>query len=95
MTKPVKKSTSGKNIPQKNKKGNTTGQLMQIHLQNKDHVITDEDIENLDLNLSHADSTPPPPELLQPSKDERSEEEIAKAKEDGDRKVTPWDVLGG
>jgi hypothetical protein len=96
MTKPVKKEPGGKNTPQKKKKGQTTDQLMQMHLQDKDHTITAEDIETLDLELGHPDRTPPPPETIVPSEDDRSEEEKKAAKEDLENKhITPWDVLSG
>lgn len=96
MNKPVKKEADGKNTPQKKKKGKTTNQLMHMHLQDKDHTITAEDIESLDLNLGHPQTTPPPPELLVPSEDDRPEEEKKAAKEELEKKqITPWDVLGG
>ncbi len=96
MANPIKKNSAEKNTPQKRKKGKTTKQLMDIHLKDKNHTITDEDIRNLDLKLGHPDTAPMPPEAIIPSADDRSEEEKLPKDEDlGKKKINTWDVLGG
>ncbi|NOT52295.1 MAG: hypothetical protein HOP10_13575 [Chitinophagaceae bacterium] len=96
MTNPKKANSPEKNTPQKRKKGKTTKQLMHLHLQDKAHTITAEDIETLDLNLDHPDRTPPPPEELLPSKDDRPEEEKSEDIDQKEHKITtPWDIIGG
>ena len=76
-----------KATPAKSKKGLTTKQLRDKHLKDKDHVITDEEIENLELGLNRPDrSTSHTPNI--PNSEERPKDE------DKDKKmVTPWDVL--
>lgn len=91
MSKPVKNSAGEKDLPQKKKKGKTTEQLMHIHMQDKNHTITAEDIENLDLKLEQPEEiTDFTPNL--PSEDDGKTPQNA---DDGKKHITPWDVIEG
>ena len=71
----------------KTKKTKTVKALRDRHLKNKDHVITDQDLQDLDLELGHPDrSSTHTPEL--PSKSQRPKDEDKDPK-----RVTPWDLI--
>jgi len=92
MNKP-KKTSPGKSPAPKKKNGKTTKQLMRIHLQDKGHKITDEDIENLDLDLDHVEKDPAPVDV---TPEDLVVPENPDAPKDGDehkKHITPWDVI--
>ena len=76
-----------KKTSEKRSKGKTVKQLRDLHLKNKSHVITTEEIKNLDLELNKPDeSTSHTPDI--PNDSERPKDE------DKDPKmITPWDVM--
>jgi hypothetical protein len=78
---------SGENIPQKKKKGKTVKQLSDKHMKDKTHIITDEEIKNLDLDLNNPETntshTPDIPDDKDRPKDEDKDPKI----------ITPWDVI--
>lgn len=89
MNKPVKNNPGEKNMPQKKRKGKTTDQLMQEHLQNKDHKITGEAIESLDLKLDRPEKITDFTPNLPPKEDKETDAS-------GDKgHITPWNILEG
>lgn len=78
---------TGDNIPQKQKKGKTVKQLLDKHMKDKTHIITDEEIKNLDLDLNNPKTdtshTPDIPDAKDRPKDEDKDPKI----------ITPWDVI--
>jgi hypothetical protein len=89
-SKPTKASSdkeTGKNIPQKIKRGKSVKELVEKHMKDKNDIITEEDIGALDLTLDEPDtSTSHTPDI--PDDSERPKDE------DKDPKVvTPWDVI--
>ena len=86
-TKKPEEKKEGKKIPPKKSTGKTVKELRDRHLQDKNHVITNEEIKDLDLELNLPDrSTAHTPEL--PNDTERPKDE------DKDPKmVTPWDII--
>ena len=79
-------------IPQKTKgkkkeSGQTPEELMHKHLSNKSHVITDDDIKNLDLKIPDADNPSNQPLEI-------DESQTRPHDEDKDHRFkTPWDVI--
>ncbi|HEV7332453.1 MAG TPA: hypothetical protein VGN63_15555 [Flavisolibacter sp.] len=72
-----------------------TEKLAQRHLKDPDHVITDEEMQNIRVGM-----TPPPDapteEAIRDAKEKAADH---KADNDGDttpgaQKITPWDVIG-
>ena len=62
-------------------------QLKDIHMNDKSHIMTDEELKDLDLNLSHPDtSTSHTPDI--PEGEERPKDEDKDPK-----KITPWDLI--
>ena len=88
-----KKTSPEKNAPAKKKKGKTTKQLMAIHMQDKEHKITSEDIENLDLNLEHVEKDPPPVDITPDDLVVPGNQDGSKDSDDHPKHVTPWDVI--
>jgi hypothetical protein len=74
-------------MEKRTKKKLTIKQLRDKHMKDKNHVITDEDLKNLDLSEPTIDrTTSHTPEI--PNEEERPKDE------DKDKKmVTPWDVI--
>ena len=84
--KPTYKKEEKKN-PQKRSKGKTVKQLRDLHLKNKDHIITTEEIKNLDLELNNPErETSHTPDI--PNDNQRPKDEDKDAK-----MITPWDVV--
>ena len=75
------------NIPQKKKKGKTIKELVDKHMKDKTHIITDEEIKDLDLDINNpqrdTSHTPDIPDDKNRPKDEDKDPKI----------ITPWDVL--
>jgi len=94
MSKPVKKASPDKNASPKKKKGKTTQQLMDIHMQDKNHKITTEDIEDLDLKLDHVDKNPAPVDVTPEDLEVPVDPDAPKDNEEHKKHVTPWDVIG-
>jgi len=76
-----------KKVPQKRSNGKTVKQLKELHLKDKNHVITTEEIKNLDLELNtperETSHTPDIPNDSQRPKDEDKDSKM----------ITPWDVV--
>jgi len=74
-------------MEKKPKKKLTIKQLRDKHMKDKNHVITDEELRNLDLSeTQHDRTTSHTPQI--PNGEERPKDE------DKDKKmVTPWDVI--
>ena len=74
-------------MEKKPKKKLTIKQLRDKHMKDKNHVITDEELRNLDLSeTQHDRTTSHTPQI--PNWEERPKDE------DKDKKmVTPWDVI--
>lgn len=84
--KPIEKKEE-KKTPLKRLKGKTVKQLRDIHLKDKSHVITTEEIKDLDLELNNPDaSTSHTPEIL-------NDTERPKDEEKDEKMITPWDVI--
>lgn len=75
-------------IPQrKDKKDKTAKELVDQHMSDEDHIITDEDLKNVDIDTSTTAETAHKP-LDIPADDDRPKDE------DKDHRFkTPWDVL--
>ena len=93
MSKSVKKTSPEKIAPAKKKSGKTTKQLMAIHMQDKEHKITAEDIENLDLNLEHVEKNPPPVDVTPEDLEIPENPDAPKDDDEHKKHVTPWDVI--
>jgi hypothetical protein len=84
--KPVEKK-EGKKTPQKKSKGKTTKQLIDLHMKDKNHVFTAEEIKNVDLGLNNPDTTTShTPEIS-------NNEERPKDEDKDHEMVTPWDTI--
>ena len=84
--KPIDKKEE-KRIPLKKTGAKTVKQLKDLHLKDKNHVITNEEIKNLDLNLNNPETetshTPNIPNTRKRPKDEDKDEKT----------ITPWDIV--
>ncbi len=82
-----KKSIAPSGGAPKQKKTKSVKALRDKHLKDKDHVITDEEMKDLDLDTGHPDTstahTPKLPVGTNRPKDEDKDPKI----------VTPWDVI--
>ena len=77
----------GKGFPKKKKKGMTVKQLRDIHLKDKDHVITDQEMKDLELDLTVPDtSTAHTPEIADDKERPKDEDKDPKI-------ITPWDTI--
>ena len=75
-----------KKLPQKRSNGKTVKQLKELHLKDKNHVITDEELKNLELNLNNPETdTSHTPDISNNSKRPKDEDKDSKM-------ITPWDV---
>jgi len=83
---PIEKKEE-KKTPQKRSKGKTVKQLKDLHLKDKNHVFTTEEIKNVDLELNNPDTstshTPEIPNDTERPKDEDKDEKI----------ITPWNLV--
>ena len=76
-----------KNISPKKTKGKTVKQLRDLHLKDKNHVITNEELKNLKLELNNPDtSTAHTPDIPDDSKRPKDEDKDPKM-------ITPWDLI--
>ena len=89
MSNAVKETTGIKEetTPPKKRKRTTVKELVDKHMKDKNHVITDEEINNLDLDLDHPDTetshVPDIPDDKNRPKDEDKDPKI----------ITPWDTI--
>ncbi|MEQ1678097.1 MAG: hypothetical protein ABL876_15420 [Chitinophagaceae bacterium] len=69
------------------KKGSTTKQLRDLHLKDKSHIVTDEEIKNLDISINNADtSTSHTPDIADDDKRPKDEDKDPEI-------ITPWDLI--
>jgi len=93
MTKPVKSFSKGeKNTENKNKReqkthGKTAKEIVKRHLSNKDDKITNEDLENLKIDLSLPKDKAHEPLPI------KNDKERPKDADKDNTITTPWDVI--
>jgi hypothetical protein len=88
MANPIKKETSEKKVQKKPlSKGLTAKQIVDRHIQNKDDVITEDDIRNVKIDSSlPADQAHEPLEIS-------NDTERPKDEDKDNKTITPWDVI--
>jgi hypothetical protein len=93
MTKPVKpflkgeKNTENKNIQKQRAKGKTAKEIVKRHLSDKDDKITNEDFENLKIDLSLPKDKAHEPLPI------KNDKERPKDADKDNTITTPWDVI--
>ena len=93
MTKPAKplskgeKNTENKNIPKQTSKGKTAKEIVKRHLSDKEDKITNEDLENLKIDLSLPNDKAHEPLPI------KNDKERPKDADKDNTITTPWDVI--
>ncbi len=69
------------------KKGTTTKQLRDLHLKDKNHIVTDEEMKNLEIHTDAPDtSTSHTPDIADDDKRPKDEDKDPEI-------ITPWDLI--